>query len=297
MAYLLEKTSNFDEAFDLLYKRLEQLIKDFNESEVEKHWQQIADQMRALIEFCRRSSPKIVETKVRDNFWLTLIHSLLTINQIIKSSAKTNPLEGNAIFEDLNKLMNNLIESMKNSLSLTSIFEKMIDEPSFLTTSGGKLCDLRELFAIVYDNYNYEETLLQTTNNLLLNELHQHFINLKKDVNKGNTIRCNKCPVCSKSLDIENNILFHCSHIFHENCVTLKGKPPKCVLCDSSSEDFSEDGKQWHRLSLEDSTQTVTSDQKLKDSLKLTESQIKTLEYLRRGQRLDSRVSYEPIYL
>ena len=271
------------------------MIKELKISEIENSWKQIETKMTTIIEFCRRSSFQMTETKETDNFWMSLMNSMLTINQMIKSASKSHPLKHDIIGHNLNKLMNKLIESINNTSNLTSIMETMINDSSFVAGSGGTLNELREFFNIVYENYNYEETLLITTNNLLLNELHQHFIRLKKDVNKANTNRCKTCGICSKALHIEDTVIFHCCHSFHHKCVADKGKSPKCQICEPYFVDNTENCKQSHRLSISyDSTQnncTQNSNQKFRELLKLSESQIKTLEYLRSGQQIDWRVS------
>ena len=270
------------------------MIKELNPNEIESKWTLIESRMTLIIDFCRRSSFKMNETQKRDNFWLSLIYSMVTINQLMKSS-KTHPMKQN-IGNDFNKLMNKLIESINNTTNLTSIMETMVTDPTFFAASGGTLCDLRDIFTIVYENYNYEETLLLTTNNLLLNELHQHFIGLKRGVSKGNSNRYKTCSVCSRLLNTEDIILFNCSHSYHQKCVAIKGKPSKCLICEPLPEDKLENRESSHRLSLSffdsnECNRRDPNDSNSRNPLKLSESQVKALEYLRSGQRIDTRVS------
>ena len=287
----MEKTSRFEEAFLLLSKHLNSSIQYFIESDFNNSWNQITSQVISIIGFCQRCSTKTIDTKEKELYWLTLLELVLKLTQQIEARNKSQSL-GQNLIEETHDLMNRLIETMKDSINLTPVMETIMSKDS-ITKDSQQAC---QLFAIVYENYSYEETLLQTTNNLLLSELHQHLAHLRKEVNKAKASRNKWCSLCSTSLDIEPIILFNCMHSFHHKCVTKRVNPPKCLSCDSSSKDSPED-ESTHLLNLcdhsnhENEQKIIDSNEKLRNTLKLNETQVKALEKLRSDQRIDSKVS------
>lgn len=73
------------------------------------------------------------------------------------------------------------------------------------------------------ESFNYEKTLLKTTNNLLHQDLHGHLFNLQRAVNRGYTATSEECSLCHKLLsnisDAENVVIFRCFHSYHAPCL------------------------------------------------------------------------------
>jgi hypothetical protein len=293
-AYLLEKNGNYEEAFGILFNEMDYVIKNATQSDIEEVLIKLEAKMTNLIEFCQRCSSKIVESKDRETFWFSLLESMMTIKQLIKSLDKAHPLSAN-YSNKLKEMTDKLFNGMIGNIDLLSLLQRILNDPLYSGESGGKLCDIRELLMGMLDTYNYEETLLQTTNNLLLNELHQQLSHLRRDVNKAHSNRTTNCSVCLKPLYFEDNVIvFRCSHSFHEKCLNSSEKTPNCQFCEPLSAANNENQKRMRRISLSpDSNLTIdcATNSTQSNSLKLSESQINALEYLRKGQRIDSRVS------
>ncbi|XP_054168163.1 vacuolar protein sorting-associated protein 8 homolog [Oppia nitens] len=285
-AYLLEKSLQFEEAFSILYNEINDIINCFDNSNVSKFWDQIENKMIFLVDFCNRCSVKMVDTKQKENLWLKLLESMLTINQLIKNSSKE-------YLDKLNQLMNRFINNMTQSINMTTVVETIINNLSDAERSGGQLLTIRELLIKVCENYKYEETLLQTTINLILRELHNQLSQLKKETNRANTCRQKICYICSKHLIEEDIILFHCKHCFHEKCLSINNKDTICYICSndnkfqSSNHLFSKDDNcQQNQQNINRKQQNLNRKQQ-----NLNISQLNALRYIKSDQLIDSRAN------
>lgn len=202
------------------------------------------------------------------------------------------------LIEETNNLMNRSIESMKDAINLTPVIESILSKGS-LDGDKQRANDLINLIRIVTENYEYEQTVLQTTNNLLLSELHLHLAHLRRDVNKAKPNRNQWCLLCATPLTREPVILFNCMHSFHYKCVTKRVTPPKCLSCDSPQEMTEDQSLIFLNISDESDGQseqkTIDSNERLRTALNLSETQFKALERLRSDQRIDSKVSLNRI--
>ncbi|GCB73004.1 hypothetical protein scyTo_0002297, partial [Scyliorhinus torazame] len=77
------------------------------------------------------------------------------------------------------------------------------------------------------DTFNYEQTLLETTTNLLNHDLHWSLCNLRGAVSRGLNPKQEHCNVCLQQYKrrqegTEEVIVFSCGHIYHSQCLQSK---------------------------------------------------------------------------
>uniref|UniRef100_A0A8C3TFZ7 Vacuolar protein sorting-associated protein 8 homolog n=1 Tax=Chelydra serpentina TaxID=8475 RepID=A0A8C3TFZ7_CHESE len=123
----------------------------------------------------------------------------------------------------------------------------------------GKLGEIQGLVLGMLDTFNYEQTLLETTTNLLNHDLHWSLCNLRASITKGLNPKQDYCCICLQQYKrrqemADEIIVFSCGHLYHSVCLLSKecGIETKgqmrwtCYKCNSSnkggklSENFSE---------------------------------------------------------
>nr|XP_006819234.1 PREDICTED: vacuolar protein sorting-associated protein 8 homolog [Saccoglossus kowalevskii] len=140
--------------------------------------------------------------------------------------------EGQAEFKELTK---HVLNSMMGYIALPAILQKTMQDPTY---SSGKFGDMKELILGMLDTYNYEKTLLKTTNNLLNHDLHGSLVNLTMAVNKGLAAKDDNCHVCSKphtDQDQQSVCIFSCGHAYHTLCLLSVGS---CTMIDGQQHWF-----------------------------------------------------------
>lgn len=126
-------------------------------------------------------------------------------------------------------------------ISLPAVLEKIMQDPTY---KSGKFGEIKELIMGMLDTYNYELTLLQTTNQLLGRDLHGQYKQQHKYLTRGFQPKTNKCTLCSGSLSTEASgstrelIIFRCGHLYHHSC--LQGsvgfeEELICIHCNKSN--------------------------------------------------------------
>uniref|UniRef100_A0A673G3J2 Vacuolar protein sorting-associated protein 8 homolog n=1 Tax=Sinocyclocheilus rhinocerous TaxID=307959 RepID=A0A673G3J2_9TELE len=91
----------------------------------------------------------------------------------------------------------------------------------------GKLAELQGLILGMLETFNYEQTLLETTTNLLNSDLHWSLSHLRKAVSRGLHPRQYHCNICLQQYkrrqeSEEEIIIFSCGHLYHCQCLQRK---------------------------------------------------------------------------
>uniref|UniRef100_A0A671T1P2 Vacuolar protein sorting-associated protein 8 homolog n=1 Tax=Sinocyclocheilus anshuiensis TaxID=1608454 RepID=A0A671T1P2_9TELE len=91
----------------------------------------------------------------------------------------------------------------------------------------GKLAEIQGLILGMLETFNYEQTLLETTTNLLNSDLHWSLSHLRKAVSRGLHPRQYHCNICLQQYkrrqeSEEEIIIFSCGHLYHCQCLQRK---------------------------------------------------------------------------
>lgn len=298
-AYLYEKNGEFEEAFKVLSDDFKNSVEDTKESNINDNLSEIKQKMMTLIEFCQRSSFKLTDPKEVELFWFTLLEDMLHIKQVINALKNNSELTDNSYQTSINKfneLTNSLLNGMIGYIDLLSLLQRIIRDPLY-SGENGKLCDIKELMMGMLDTYNYQETVLQTTNSLLLTELHTELQHLRHESNKALTNRTLICSVCLKSLTLGTDVIvLKCAHSFHQRCANVDSDSAKCVICYSSAKNESIVQSKMNNQHMNPSNPFEDYCVNNEESVKLNENQLKVLSYMRKTQRSNSNVRLDIIF-
>ncbi|KQK79932.1 hypothetical protein AAES_221929 [Amazona aestiva] len=161
---------------------------------------------------------------------------LLMLTQDDESSAELTLLEN---IEDT--LMKTIALCQRNSHNLD---QQQREDPVY---GKGKLGEIQGLVLGMLDTFNYEQTLLETTTNLLNHDLHWSLCNLRASVTRGLTPKQDYCCICLQQYKRQETadeiIVFSCGHLYHSLCLLSKecGTVTKglmrwmCYKCNSSN--------------------------------------------------------------
>uniref|UniRef100_A0A8C0IXC2 Vacuolar protein sorting-associated protein 8 homolog n=1 Tax=Chelonoidis abingdonii TaxID=106734 RepID=A0A8C0IXC2_CHEAB len=149
-----------------------------------------------------------------------------------------------------------VLNNMAAFIALPSILQRILQDPVY---GRGKLGEIQGLVLGMLDTFNYEQTLLETTTNLLNHDLHWSLCNLRASITRGLNPKQDYCCICLQQYKRRQEmageiIVFSCGHLYHSLCLLSKecGIETKgqmrwtCYKCNSSnkggklSENFSE---------------------------------------------------------
>ncbi|XP_051156587.1 vacuolar protein sorting-associated protein 8 homolog [Leptopilina boulardi] len=208
-AIMLEKLGNYEEAFNLLLKRLEEnlsLCCQTNVSDVNAV--QITTQLAAL---CRRAAGTLD--------WMPLVETVLHPHSD-NNIHKAEKLRG--------KLLKIVLESLSGTTALSMVLEQILKHP--LATSG-TIGDIRQLLTSVLTHSRYEQTLVETTSRLVSLEIHEALKRTLRDSGKGCSSNSLTCPICRQKFAncTEYIVIFGCGHGYHVECLSESKVCYKCL--------------------------------------------------------------------
>ncbi|XP_077997967.1 vacuolar protein sorting-associated protein 8 homolog isoform X1 [Glandiceps talaboti] len=310
-AYLLEKAGDIQGAFRIMLETLQAKVKSFieltskssedkSESDVALSFSALHASVMVLVQLCQRNSSRLDEIE-RQALWFPLLDLMMSAQRRIKGSVN------NTQFEEFKELTKHVLNSMMGYIALPAILQKTMQDPTY---SSGKFGDMRELVLGMLDTYNYEKTLLKTTNSLLNHDLHWSLANLTVAANKGLVSKDDVCHVCNKPytypIEEESVLVFSCGHAYHLSCLHAVGSCTMieglqhwfCYQCNSNKRGGMRDRKK----SLTQLSPTTTSPPTLKAATKgekhtkSQEVQLETVQelalaHLRRSTRGPSRLA------
>ncbi|XP_039610993.1 vacuolar protein sorting-associated protein 8 homolog [Polypterus senegalus] len=221
-AYLLENKGDIHGAFQVLLQDLKKKLSllttcDAALKEDEDCLQSIEAALEEVIALCQRSSDHLNQEQ-REALWFPLLEAMMSPQKFLKESSSYN------VSESLKQLTMQVMNSMTGFIALPSILQRILQDPVY---GRGKLAEIKGLILGMLETFNYEQTLLETTNNLLNHDLHWSLSNLRAAVCRGLSPRLDHCSIClqqykkRQELD-EEIIVFSCGHLYHCQCLRSK---------------------------------------------------------------------------
>ncbi|KAF1549037.1 hypothetical protein FQV10_0008744, partial [Eudyptes schlegeli] len=251
-SYLLEKKGDIHGAFLVMLERLQSkllmLTQDDESSAELLLLENIEDTLMKTIALCQRNSHNL-DQQQREALWFPLLEAMMSPQKLSGSSQCRYS-------ESLKSLTMQVLNNMAAFIALPSILQRILQDPVY---GKGKLGEIQGLVLGMLDTFNYEQTLLETTTNLLNHDLHWSLCNLRASVTRGLTPKQDYCCICLQQYKrrqetADEIIVFSCGHLYHSLCLLSKecGTVTKglmrwmCYKCNSSnkggklSENFSE---------------------------------------------------------
>ncbi|XP_063285959.1 vacuolar protein sorting-associated protein 8 homolog isoform X1 [Pelobates fuscus] len=245
LAYLLEKKGDIEGAFKVMLTRLQDrlsaLIRDSVDSVDHEQATSIKDVEETLAEtisLCERTSHTL-DQQQREALWFPLLEVMMSPQKLLCSS------NSQLYSASLKSLTMDVLNSMAPYIALPSILQRILQDPVY---GRGKLGEIQGLVLGMLDTFNYERTLLETTTNLLNQDLHWSLCNLKASITRALVPKQDFCCICLQQYKRRQEasdeiIVFSCGHLYHSLC--LAGKDCKvdaggqsqwiCYRCNSSS--------------------------------------------------------------
>uniref|UniRef100_A0A672RZK6 Vacuolar protein sorting-associated protein 8 homolog n=1 Tax=Sinocyclocheilus grahami TaxID=75366 RepID=A0A672RZK6_SINGR len=206
-AYLLEKKGDVQGAFEVLL----QTDKPDGEGEetgdeVPSLLQRVEEALHDIIALCQRSSHGLNQQQRE-----TLEKHSVSPDCVSLSSA-------------LKELTMKVLNSMSSFIAPPAIIQRILQDPVY---GKGKLAEIQGLILGMLETFNYEQTLLETTTNLLNSDLHWSLSHLRKAVSRGLHPRQDHCNICLQQYkrrqeSEEEIIIFSCGHLYHCQCLQRK---------------------------------------------------------------------------
>ncbi|NXF32652.1 VPS8 protein, partial [Nyctibius bracteatus] len=275
-SYLLEKKGDIQGAFLVMLERLQSKLlmltqDDEGKSLSEPLLENIEDTLMKTIALCQRNSHNL-DQQQREALWFPLLEAMMSPQ---KSSGSSHCRYS----ESLKSLTMQVLNNMAAFIALPSILQRILQDPVY---GKGKLGEIQGLVLGMLDTFNYEQTLLETTTNLLNHDLHWSLCNLRASVTRGLTPKQDYCCICLQQYKrrqetADEIIVFSCGHLYHSLCLLSKecGTVTKglmrwmCYKCNSSnkggklSESFSELKKRSGASLAQTSSESVLDPQQI----------------------------------
>ncbi|XP_033629373.1 vacuolar protein sorting-associated protein 8 homolog [Asterias rubens] len=227
-AYLLEMAGDIQGAFRIMLESLSSSIRILSDTmQSDKMADNTKDPsvaicgmqagLMVIIQLCQRNSAKLDEPE-REALWFPLLDLMMASQRKLKSSL------GDDHFEAFKDLTRHVLNSMMGYIALPAVLQKIMQDPTYST---GKFGEIKELILGMLDTYNYEKTLLRTTNNLLDHDLYWSLNNLTQAVSRGLIPRKESCFICHRNFtkigEDEAVVVFSCGHTYHTQCLHTSG--------------------------------------------------------------------------
>ncbi|XP_042192030.1 vacuolar protein sorting-associated protein 8 homolog isoform X2 [Callorhinchus milii] len=240
-AYLLEKKGDVHGAFQVLLEILKRKLSLLTENEGE-HSEELVQATESTLEetigLCQRNSHSLNQQQ-REALWFPLLEAVMSTQKLLKDGSSS------PAFESLKHLTKQVLNSMTGFIALPSILQRILQDPMY---GKGKLGEIQGLILGMLDTFNYEQTLLETTTNLLNHDLHWSLSNLRAAVSRGLNPKQEHCGICLQQYKrrqegTEEVIVFSCGHIYHSQCLHNKNCGVQtdgqtrwlCYKCNSSN--------------------------------------------------------------
>ncbi|NXT78029.1 VPS8 protein, partial [Zapornia atra] len=240
-SYLLEKKGDIHGAFLVMLERLQSkllmLTQDDESSAQLPLLEDIEDTLMKVIALCRRNSHSL-DQQQREALWFPLLEAMMSPQKLFGSSQ-------GQYSKSLKSLTMQVLNNMAAFIALPSILQRILQDPVY---GKGKLGEIQGLVLGMLDTFNYEQTLLETTTNLLNHDLHWSLCNLRASVTRGLTPKQDYCCICLQQYKrrqetADEIIVFSCGHLYHSLCLLSKecGMVTKglmrwmCYKCNSSN--------------------------------------------------------------
>uniref|UniRef100_A0A8C9T9N3 VPS8 subunit of CORVET complex n=1 Tax=Scleropages formosus TaxID=113540 RepID=A0A8C9T9N3_SCLFO len=124
----------------------------------------------------------------------------------------------------LKELTMQVLNSMSSFISLPAIVQRILQDPVY---GKGKLAEIQGLILGMLETFTYEQTLLETTTNLLNQDLHWSLSHLRSAVSRALHPRFDHCNICLQQYKrrqegADEIVVFSCGHLYHCQCLQSK---------------------------------------------------------------------------
>uniref|UniRef100_A0A673FUE2 Vacuolar protein sorting-associated protein 8 homolog n=1 Tax=Sinocyclocheilus rhinocerous TaxID=307959 RepID=A0A673FUE2_9TELE len=150
--------------------------------------------------------------------WFPLLEAMMSPQKLLKGADTKHTSDA------LKELTMKVLNSMSSFIAPPAIIQRILQDPVY---GKGKLAELQGLILGMLETFNYEQTLLETTTNLLNSDLHWSLSHLRKAVSRGLHPRQYHCNICLQQYkrrqeSEEEIIIFSCGHLYHCQCLQRK---------------------------------------------------------------------------
>uniref|UniRef100_A0A3P9NN00 VPS8 subunit of CORVET complex n=1 Tax=Poecilia reticulata TaxID=8081 RepID=A0A3P9NN00_POERE len=199
----------------------------------------VKSSLNQMILFCHRNCQNL-DQEQRKDLWFPLLDTMMA------SQKEVMGLSDKHISDGLKEMTLKVLNCMSSFISLPAIIQQILQDPVY---GRGKLAEIQGLILGMLDTFTYEQTLLETTTNLLNHDLHWSLAHLRSAVTRGLHPRQDCCNIClqhykRKQDTSEEIIVFSCGHLYHLQCLQQKDcgwgvasepqQPWRCYKCSSS---------------------------------------------------------------
>uniref|UniRef100_A0A673ISD7 Vacuolar protein sorting-associated protein 8 homolog n=1 Tax=Sinocyclocheilus rhinocerous TaxID=307959 RepID=A0A673ISD7_9TELE len=234
-AYLLEKKGDVQGAFEVLLQtlkgKLHKLALEGSETdkpdgeeeetgdEVPSLIQRVEEALHDIIALCQRSSHGLNQQQ-REALWFPLLEAMMSPQKLLKGADTKHTSEA------LKELTMKVLNSMSSFIAPPAIIQRILQDPVY---GKGKLAEIQGLILGMLETFNYEQTLLETTTNLLNSDLHWSLSHLHKAVSRGLHPRQDHCNICLQQYkrrqeSEEEIIIFRYTHIYIQIVMMYKSQ-------------------------------------------------------------------------
>ncbi|GAA6093634.1 vacuolar protein sorting-associated protein 8 homolog isoform X4 [Tachysurus ichikawai] len=150
--------------------------------------------------------------------WFPLLEVMMSPQKFLKGPKAKDTSDA------LKELTMKVLNSMSSFIALPAIIQRILQDPVY---GKGKLAEIQGLILGMLETFTYEQTLLETTTNLLNSDLHWSLAHLRKAVSRGLHPRQDHCNICLQQYkrrqeSEEEIIIFSCGHLYHCQCLQRK---------------------------------------------------------------------------
>uniref|UniRef100_A0A671T294 Vacuolar protein sorting-associated protein 8 homolog n=1 Tax=Sinocyclocheilus anshuiensis TaxID=1608454 RepID=A0A671T294_9TELE len=150
--------------------------------------------------------------------WFPLLEAMMSPQKLLKGADTKHTSDA------LKELTMKVLNSMSSFIAPPAIIQRILQDPVY---GKGKLAEIQGLILGMLETFNYEQTLLETTTNLLNSDLHWSLSHLRKAVSRGLHPRQYHCNICLQQYkrrqeSEEEIIIFSCGHLYHCQCLQRK---------------------------------------------------------------------------
>ncbi|CAL1539613.1 unnamed protein product [Lymnaea stagnalis] len=303
-AYLLEKAGDIQGAFRILLENLQSHLKTLSQ-QVQKEttdltatkilFSKAETRLYIIVQLCQRNSAKIDEA-AREALWFPLLEAVVSPQRKLKNTLEKD------VMDCFKEMTHHVLNSMMGYISPPAILQKIMQDPAYNT---GKFGEVKELIIGMLENYNYEETLMETCKNLVYHDLHIHLRSLTQTATRGFVPREHSCNLCNQNFTdtppSDTVLVFRCGHTYHTPCLRAVGSIHMldgeevwvCYQCSNTRRSRNTTSTRFHR-SLSNPSQSLRAGRReKKDNTEfiLDPHHLQAFETIRKSLKTPSRLA------
>ncbi|RWS27840.1 vacuolar protein sorting-associated protein 8-like isoform X2 [Leptotrombidium deliense] len=221
VSYLLEVKGDYSEAFNIHFQAFHEKLVEFEKDKNLLLMISVDNELSKAINFLQRCSSKMNDTEKREHLWFRLLQETLQFSKRLEDDCKEKWMQS----------VKNLLKNMMGYVSLLSVMQWILDDSLVENEETANFTEVRHLLIAMLEAYNYEATLLETTNRLLNNYLHQQLSQLISDSKKAFRSKTTTCSLCCQKLSVFDEVIVFVCHSFHIQCLNERDLNSGCPIC------------------------------------------------------------------